>query len=435
MKFLHLSSMLAPMMWAAGVAASAQVCPLDYQVLTTASPTAEYGNDIIEVISQDTTSVTFKVNQLFSATNTDMYVQYKDGQYAATTCDEFSQVPLPGDVVITAKCLHTVAETVVDVFVKQPFYEHLGDTDLPQCCHGDSPRVQKYSFAVSCTPTCTPEPPNSCPETVLDFNDLPEFGYVSDEYKQSMGVTVTAKGDGSRYTPVPKSAYTPGSDWKQRYGYTDNGSRGSDVWQNLHNSNGGAARVFNTLKSEGRYGNSRACGSTDGDKDLGSPNELCPAGTPGLRNGGNNGPGVNNKGHSTTLLGWPNCPSEKIGNVLIIQESKKTCPDDTGGGGTITFDFDSSIIGSVQITLIKILDTDEGNTPEVRVWKSNRSLSSSHNTQFKTPGTGDNGLFFKDFSQDKNLVDKFTDIKRIQFKYYGSGSIAEIRYIPTSCPA
>lgn len=49
-----------------------------------------------------------------------------------------------------------------------------------------------------------------------------------------------------------------------------------------------------------------------------------------------------------------NC--QPIGNVLIIQESNKLCPDDTWAGGWLQFDF----VKPTEVLFAKLLDVDEG---------------------------------------------------------------------------
>jgi hypothetical protein len=61
---------------------------------------------------------------------------------------------------------------------------------------------------------------------------------------------------------------------------------------------------------------------------LGSPNQACAGGGPGV--------GVGGMPNST----YENC--EPLGNVLVVQESDKDTPDDNANGGTITFTFDKA---------------------------------------------------------------------------------------------
>ena len=85
-----------------------------------------------------------------------------------------------------------------------------------------------------------------------------------------------------------------------------------------------------SLTASGGFGNVPRIFDTSNvydDPDLGSPNENCEDGGPGIGVGGEPGaPGEN---------------CEFLGNVLIVQHSNPaiTVPNDNGGGGIITFDF------------------------------------------------------------------------------------------------
>jgi hypothetical protein len=80
------------------------------------------------------------------------------------------------------------------------------------------------------------------------------------------------------------------------------------------------------------------------DPDLGSPNQFCPGGGPGIGLGG----GPNSE--------YPNC--DRLGNLLIIQNPKKPIgqPNDSAFGGCFVFKFSSA----VSLINFGILDIDEG---------------------------------------------------------------------------
>lgn len=103
-----------------------------------------------------------------------------------------------------------------------------------------------------------------------------------------------------------------------------------------------------TLSSEGGYGtlprlfDTRRVGNKyHGDTDLGSPNQRCRGGGPGIGEGGE----PDTKG--------ANC--EYLGNVLIIQEDNddKSIPDDNAEGGKIHLDFEGQTVYK-----IGLLDVD-----------------------------------------------------------------------------
>jgi hypothetical protein len=95
-----------------------------------------------------------------------------------------------------------------------------------------------------------------------------------------------------------------------------------------------------------------------GDPDLGSPNEKCAGGGPGIGAGGEPGsPGEN---------------CEPLGNVLTIQESNKGTVDDNSAGGTISFNFGRP----VKLEHIGLLDMGKNNFDyiEVYTWKGEHKI-------------------------------------------------------------
>mmetsp|Transcript_6501 Transcript_6501/g.9863 ORF Transcript_6501/g.9863 Transcript_6501/m.9863 type:complete len:632 (-) Transcript_6501:205-2100(-) len=228
------------------------------------------------------------------------------------------------------------------------------------------------------TPGPTPQPVNEeCPYFLLDFAELTAGTYIYDELVASRGVKITAKKTGSQgYTPI-------------------NG---------VHVNSGGGAMVFDTSKPTGDTGQS-LCDGDDGDPDLGAPNTACPGGGPGHGSGG-----------APTLSGgavnpYSNC--EPQGNVLIIQESNKSCPDDTGDGGELLFEFTEA----TDVNFATLLDVDfSENTPEFYLTYGDGSTSS----KIDTTGTGDNGLFKKSLGA--------SNVKKVKLVFHGSGSISELSY-------
>jgi len=221
-------------------------------------------------------------------------------------------------------------------------------------------------------PDCT-TPSGVCPFQTLDFNTLVPGAYVHDDLWDSNGVKVTAisasSGDG--YTPI----------------------------DGAHVAEGGAARVFDTSKPTGADGNDM-CDDDDGDEDLGSPNQSC--GGPGVGDGG--------------LQGTPyeNCTPQ--GNVLIIQESDKSCPDDSGGGGDIIFQFKHP----TEVESASLLDVDDNEkTPKILVTFEDDN-GETQETEFVTVGTGDNGLYTQPIGLEK--------VSQVIVRFDGSGSVANLLY-------
>jgi hypothetical protein len=150
-----------------------------------------------------------------------------------------------------------------------------------------------------CIWTSTAPECESCPEITLNFNDgLTEGQYITDQLKDEYYVVVQAEG-----------------------GEGTASSAGA-----------GVARVFNTANPKE-------------DPDLGSPNGGCVGGGPGVGDGG---------APQIPESEYENCKS--LGNVLIIEESGGSDPDDNEFSGIITFTFTRP----ATILSVSILDIDEG---------------------------------------------------------------------------
>ena len=136
---------------------------------------------------------------------------------------------------------------------------------------------------------------------VIDFNtngkgEKLTQSWVRDEWHSAFGMRVTVEATNGGYAPFKK------------------------------------VRVFNSSKPTGL------------DFDLGTPNQKCPGGGPGIGIGGE-----------------PNQPGENCipqGNVLIVQEANTNTADDNRYGGEIAFTFDSP----TRVGHLGILDIDEGSS-------------------------------------------------------------------------
>lgn len=113
---------------------------------------------------------------------------------------------------------------------------------------------------------------------------------------------------------------------------------------------------------------------------------------------------------------YANC--DPLGMVSIIQETDKSCPDDTGKGGYITITFREP----VPLALTSLLDIDEGNTPDITL-----TYDGGQQVTFDTLATGDNGLYPLNID-----TDIYKDVTMVDIKYWGSGSINSLvyRYCP-----
>jgi hypothetical protein len=259
-------------------------------------------------------------------------------------------------------------------------------------------------------------PIDGCPMFHLDFSDLVQGQYISDEWKDSKGVIIEAIPDGGGFTPSRSSGYVTNS----RFG-------------------GGAARTFNT-------------GNNIEDIDLGTPNR--DFGGPGLGCGGGKFVQRQRRNSAETCQSWagtngipvcnPNCiytrgdgvkalggsesaglvlnpyvNDKAIGNVIIIQESNKVNPDDSVNGGWINFYFDPP----ASLEKIRILDIDtDGRPPGVTITYSD--TSGRPNDQFTLIEAGDNGYLQREIFA--------LDVIKLSIFYQQTGSVAELHY--GSCP-
>lgn len=144
--------------------------------------------------------------------------------------------------------------------------------------------------------------------------------------------------------------------------------------------------------------------NSDGDPDLGSPNQSCPGGGPGVGAGGVPGG-----------LG-PNCLP--LDNVLIIPESvpPATNPDDENAGGTITLTFSQP----VQANLLELLDIEEDGLL-IQFFRPDGSVISE--SEISQPnGLGNN-------SYEEFLLD-VENVQSIELFFPGSGALDAVIVTP-----
>ena len=112
-----------------------------------------------------------------------------------------------------------------------------------------------------------------------------------------------------------------------------------------------------------------------------------------------------------------------LGNVLILQEYQggtdaqemNSCPDDTGKGGYIQFDF----CQPVDVTAGKLLDVDGAESADIRFFYSDGTSK-----KYDVGTTGDNGYWSYDYNE--------SDVVKVMVEYTGSGSVEAIEY--SYCP-
>ena len=94
----------------------------------------------IEIISQNTRSVTFRVTNTYS-TKTVLYTQFHEIPTGDTECfEEESVEPVTQSIEYTAYCMHNVPISIVDLWFVGDYLEGEGDNaEIPPCCHPTSP--------------------------------------------------------------------------------------------------------------------------------------------------------------------------------------------------------------------------------------------------------------------------------------------------------
>ncbi|MCA9983449.1 MAG: hypothetical protein KDE09_09055 [Anaerolineales bacterium] len=172
---------------------------------------------------------------------------------------------------------------------------------------------------------------------------------------------------------------------------------------------------------------------TGGDPDLGSPNQTCPGGGPGVGVGGVVGAPFEN----CTSLGMlviieENCPlSTAVGGIITYPSCGAPGPDDNGGangpaGGIINFTFGTTVDDQVTIESFELLDFEDpagAGGVTVNAYAFDGTLVAT----FAAPAIGDNGSAIVDVTfAGSNLP--WAGVSRVEFVLEGSGSVGTLSY-------
>lgn len=147
------------------------------------------------------------------------------------------------------------------------------------------------------------------------------------------------------------------------------------------------------------------------DYDLGSPNETCPGGGPGIGEGGKVGQlGENCLSHDNVLI----MPTSGDGDGDGFIDGT---PNDDDRGGTITFLFGEP----VTVDYIAMLDQE---SEENLFIISYADVAGTVELDSQNPsGFGDNSY--------ENILINVDGVRRVDFNFMGSGAIASIAYTPS----
>jgi hypothetical protein len=114
----------------------------------------------IEIVSQDTSSVTFTVTNTFKETTT-VFTQYHTGNYGEVECLQELSVN-EGETVdtYTATCMHNVPVTIVNIWIASTVESGsviIDNDEVPGCCYPDQwkqvPTVQ-FTLKIPCNDPC-----------------------------------------------------------------------------------------------------------------------------------------------------------------------------------------------------------------------------------------------------------------------------------------
>lgn len=119
------------------------------------------GNPPIEITSQNTTHVGFKVVNSWNRTFEYFYTEYHAGSFGETECleEENIQSHLEVDEYL-ATCMHNVPISIVNIWVvdgNRAWFDEMDDAEVPECCHPpdfSSVPVVQYTFKLSCKDPC-----------------------------------------------------------------------------------------------------------------------------------------------------------------------------------------------------------------------------------------------------------------------------------------
>jgi hypothetical protein len=118
----------------------------------------EYPEIPIIVTEQTTTMVKFKVQNSFTETLTNLYVQFHEGSTGDNECYPDSNVGVGDYVEYTAYCMHNCPITIVELWAQDNSFDAAGNNAVvPECCHpltDHSAPVVQYTFKIHCEPQC-----------------------------------------------------------------------------------------------------------------------------------------------------------------------------------------------------------------------------------------------------------------------------------------
>jgi hypothetical protein len=208
------------------------------------------------------------------------------------------------------------------------------------------------------------------------------------------------------------------NEWKPEHGFTITASGGYNPESK--------ARIFDTAD--------QACvSSANGSLEFGSPNKNCENGGHGHGDGGKPGESGENcepvgskydAQQSPTALFTMSLSSITLTSslllcstdVLIVQESDKSCPDSNPQGGTLKFVFDTPVL----VSDIGLMDVDE-EEQRIRI-----TYDDGVSELFAYSGFGDNAV--------QRVICNKLNVKELEVIFPGTGAVTELNFCPECRP-
>lgn len=156
-------------------------CPEDVELVESVGVT-EYEVAPIRVLDQNTSTVTFTIDNFLGVELDDMFIQYHFTAVGDTTCENEKTVSACGsNTTYTAFCMSRTPVTIVDLWISDSHLDISNSGTVPRCCHPDESDVPvvQYSFLIHCETQCADTPP------VRLLSDEDRAGAIEGFYKSS----------------------------------------------------------------------------------------------------------------------------------------------------------------------------------------------------------------------------------------------------------
>jgi hypothetical protein len=175
-------------------------CPEDVELVAVVGD-MEYPEIPILIVEQTTEKVTFRVQNTFTETLSDLYIDFHSGEAGDTECVSESNVGRLEYFEYTAYCMKNCPITIVDIWAQDSSLAGGNNAVVPECCKPltdhSLPTVQ-YTFKIHCDSQC-PETYRrnlvedvdtvkvGSDEALAEFKDKKAAGVVGDDVPKESG--------------------------------------------------------------------------------------------------------------------------------------------------------------------------------------------------------------------------------------------------------